>query len=151
MNPHEWYVENRAAFVARSLEPDEERTYRDHLAHCDECSAEVKRLEQDLAWLPMGVIPVGRARAPPKDGGRDPRPIRGVAAASLRAGGCRDCFAVGLGLRDRARGDEASFDARGQSDPDVGARGHGLRPPWRAAGHSDSDLDGRPTGWTADL
>ena len=61
MTAHDWYVENRAAFVARSLEPGEERTFRDHLVRCDECSREVARLERELAWLPMGVSPV----APP--------------------------------------------------------------------------------------
>jgi anti-sigma-K factor RskA len=61
MTAHDWYVENRAAFVARSLEPGEERTFRDHLVRCDECSREVARLERELAWLPMGVTPV----APP--------------------------------------------------------------------------------------
>jgi anti-sigma-K factor RskA len=57
MNAHEWYVENRAGFVARSLEAAEERAFRDHLAGCAECAAEVARLEQDLAWLPMAVTP----------------------------------------------------------------------------------------------
>lgn len=61
MTAHDWYVENRAAFVARSLEPGEERTFRDHLVRCDECSREVARLERELDWLPMGVTPV----APP--------------------------------------------------------------------------------------
>jgi hypothetical protein len=61
MSAHEWYVENRAAFVARSLEPGEERTFRDHLVRCSECAREVAQLERDLAWLPMGVTPV----APP--------------------------------------------------------------------------------------
>ena len=61
MTAHDWYVENRAAFVARSLEPGEERTFRDHLVRCDECGREVARLERELAWLPMGVAPV----APP--------------------------------------------------------------------------------------
>jgi hypothetical protein len=61
MTAHDWYVENRAAFVTRSLEPGEERTFRDHLVRCDECSREVARLERELAWLPMGVSPV----APP--------------------------------------------------------------------------------------
>jgi hypothetical protein len=28
---HDWYVENRAAYLARTLEPGEERTFRDHL------------------------------------------------------------------------------------------------------------------------
>ena len=61
MTAHEWYIENRAAFVARSLEPGEERTFRDHLIRCDDCTREVARLERDLGWLPMGVAPV----APP--------------------------------------------------------------------------------------
>lgn len=57
MNPHEWYVENRAAFVARALEPGEERTFREHLARCEECLREVARFERELAWLPMGAGP----------------------------------------------------------------------------------------------
>lgn len=61
MTAHDWYVENRAAFVARSLEPREERTFHDHLVRCDECTREVDRLTRELAWLPMGVTPV----APP--------------------------------------------------------------------------------------
>ena len=61
MNAHDWYVENRAGFVARSLEAAEERTFRDHLARCAECTAEVTRLERDLAWLPMALAP----EAPP--------------------------------------------------------------------------------------
>ncbi|HUF34394.1 MAG TPA: anti-sigma factor [Gemmatimonadales bacterium] len=63
MNAHEWYVENRAGFVARALEEDEERTFRDHLPRCEECRREVARLEQDLGWLPMGAAP-----APPPPG-----------------------------------------------------------------------------------
>lgn len=63
MTAHDWYIENRSAFVARSLEPGEERTFRDHLVRCDQCTREVARLERELAWLPMGVTPV----APPPD------------------------------------------------------------------------------------
>jgi hypothetical protein len=104
MNPHDWYVENRAAFVARSLEPDEERTYRDHLAHCDECAAEVKQLERDLAWLPMGVIPVAPAPGLPRrmasaildrPGAWRRRLPYGLAAAAI-------LVSVGLGVRDQA-------------------------------------------------
>lgn len=58
MNAHDWYVENRAAFVARSLEHDEERTFLDHLGRCEECPREVARLERELGWLPMGVTAV---------------------------------------------------------------------------------------------
>ena len=61
MTAHDWYVENRAGFVARSLEPGEERTFRDHLVRCEECTREVATLERDLAWLPMGVTPVAPA------------------------------------------------------------------------------------------
>jgi len=61
MTTHDWYLENRAGFVARSLEPGEERTFRDHLVRCEECSREVARLERELGWLPMGASPV----APP--------------------------------------------------------------------------------------
>ncbi len=58
MTTHDWYVENRAAFVARTLEPREERTFRDHLVRCDRCTREVARLERELGWLSMGVTPV---------------------------------------------------------------------------------------------
>lgn len=61
MTAHDWYIENRAAFVARSLEPVEERTFRDHLGRCDQCTREVARLERELAWLPMAVTPVAPA------------------------------------------------------------------------------------------
>jgi len=61
MTAHDWYVENRTGFVARSLEPGEERTFRDHLIRCEECSREVARLERELGWLPMGSPPT----APP--------------------------------------------------------------------------------------
>lgn len=61
MTAHDWYVENRAAYLARSLEPGEERTFRDHLVRCDECARELARLERELAWLPMGVAPAAPA------------------------------------------------------------------------------------------
>jgi hypothetical protein len=57
MNPHDWYVENRAAFVTRALEPDEERTFREHLARCEECLRDVAQLERELGWLAMGASP----------------------------------------------------------------------------------------------
>jgi hypothetical protein len=61
MTAHDWYLENRAGFVARSLDPAEERTFRDHLVRCEECSREVVRLERELGWLAMAVAPA----APP--------------------------------------------------------------------------------------
>jgi hypothetical protein len=57
MTPHDWYVENRAAFVARALEPAEERLFADHLPRCDECRREIASLERDLGALPMAAAP----------------------------------------------------------------------------------------------
>ncbi len=106
MNPHDWYVENRAAFVARSLEPDEERIYRDHLAHCEECTAQVRQLERDLAWLPMGVAPVSLAPGVPRRMAGSildpPRRWRRTLPYTLAAATL--LLAVGLGIRDRAEG-----------------------------------------------
>ncbi|HEY8257816.1 MAG TPA: anti-sigma factor [Gemmatimonadales bacterium] len=106
MSSHDWYVENRAAFVARSLDSDEERTYQQHLVHCEECAAEVRRLEQDLAWLPMGVTPAAPAPglARRMTGAILDRQSRWqrrlpylLAAASL-------LLAIGLGMRGRTEG-----------------------------------------------
>lgn len=58
MTAHGWYVENRSAYVARALEPREERLFTDHVSRCEECAREVARLERDLAWLPMAFRPV---------------------------------------------------------------------------------------------
>jgi len=58
MTTHDWFIEHRTAFVVRTLEPDEERSFREHLAGCAECRAEVERIERDLAWLSMGAAPV---------------------------------------------------------------------------------------------
>jgi hypothetical protein len=58
MSVHDWYVENRWAYVTRALEPREERLFADHLARCEECARDVARFERDLAWLPMGASPV---------------------------------------------------------------------------------------------
>lgn len=57
MNPHQWFEENRAAFVARSLDPDETASFEGHLTGCAECREAVRGLERELAWLPMGVAP----------------------------------------------------------------------------------------------
>jgi len=57
MTPHDWYVEHRAAWVARALEPREHQLFADHLPRCEECQTEVVRLERDLAWLPIAVTP----------------------------------------------------------------------------------------------
>lgn len=57
MTGHDWFVEHRTDFVSRSLEAEEERSFRAHLAGCDECRDAIRRLEEELAWLPMGLAP----------------------------------------------------------------------------------------------
>jgi hypothetical protein len=57
MNPHDWFVEHRTAFVVRTLDEREAASFREHLEGCAECRNEVARIERDLAWLPMGVTP----------------------------------------------------------------------------------------------
>jgi len=55
---HAWFIEHVEAFALRHLEPEEERSFRDHLERCAECRKELDRVERELAWLPMGVKPV---------------------------------------------------------------------------------------------
>jgi anti-sigma-K factor RskA len=63
MSSHQWFEENRAAYVAGGLDEQERRSFADHLSRCDECSREVASIEQELAWLPLGVEPI-----PPRPG-----------------------------------------------------------------------------------
>ena len=58
MTAHDWFIEHRAAWVARALDGEEERSFRDHLRRCPDCRGAVAELERDLSWLPMGVEPV---------------------------------------------------------------------------------------------
>lgn len=58
MTAHDWFLEHRAAWVARVLDEEEARSFRDHLKRCPDCRAAVAELEGELAWLPMGVAPV---------------------------------------------------------------------------------------------
>jgi anti-sigma-K factor RskA len=103
MTPHDWYIENRAAYVARALEPREERLFADHLVRCEECTREVATLQRDLGSLPMAVDP-----AAPRPGlshqiaervlrrrARWPQAASGLAAAAAIL------LAVGLGVRER--------------------------------------------------
>ena len=63
MSSHQWYEENRAAYVAGGLDERERRTFADHLPRCDECLREVAAIEKELAWLPLGIDPI-----PPRPG-----------------------------------------------------------------------------------
>lgn len=58
MPHHDWFVEHRTSFVIRTLEPDEERVFEEHLRGCDECRVAIESVARDLAWLPMGAAPV---------------------------------------------------------------------------------------------
>ena len=58
MTSHEWFIEQRQAFVIHALEPDEARAFNEHLTGCAECREATTALERDLAWLPLGVSPV---------------------------------------------------------------------------------------------
>ncbi len=58
MNAHDWFVENRTAFVGGGLDADEHRSFLEHLDRCPECARAVATLDRELAWLPMGVAPV---------------------------------------------------------------------------------------------
>jgi hypothetical protein len=104
MTPHDWYIENRIAYVARALEPSEERLFADHLSRCEECSREVARLEHDLGALPMAVRP-----AAPRPGlthqladGVLRRRVWWQRAAPVLAAAAAIVLAVGFGVRERA-------------------------------------------------
>lgn len=58
MKAHDWFIEHRTEYAARLLDPADEAAFREHLARCPECEAEVRTAEQELQWLPMGVSPV---------------------------------------------------------------------------------------------
>ncbi|HEU5154098.1 MAG TPA: anti-sigma factor [Gemmatimonadales bacterium] len=58
MTAHDWFVEHRTSFVVRSLETEEESTFRVHLEGCEDCREAIHRIEQELAWLPLGGTPV---------------------------------------------------------------------------------------------
>jgi anti-sigma-K factor RskA len=58
MSAHEWFVEHRTSFVVRSLEAEEESTFRAHLEGCEDCREAIHQIEQELAWLPLGTTPV---------------------------------------------------------------------------------------------
>jgi anti-sigma-K factor RskA len=118
MKAHDWYVENRSAFVARSLERADERTFIEHLVRCEECTREVARLERDLAWLPMGVTPFAPPPGLPRRiAGRildRPSPWRRAVPYGLAA--AMALLAVGVGARGRADRSrlEAQLTARDQ-------------------------------------
>ena len=90
MTAHQWFVEHRTAFVIRSLDPDEDRAFQAHLQGCAECRTAVERLQQELAWLPMGVEAVTprpgltRQLAETALGARARRPIGALLAAAAR-------------------------------------------------------------------
>lgn len=79
MNSHDWFIEHRQDYAVRLLNPDDERTYTDHLARCVACRSAVADFERELGWLPLGVTPVR-----PRPGFRW-RAIRAVLGPTRRA------------------------------------------------------------------
>jgi anti-sigma-K factor RskA len=57
MTTHEWFIEHRLEYATRTLDPEDARTFEAHLSGCEECRAEVERMQGDLQWLPMGLAP----------------------------------------------------------------------------------------------
>jgi hypothetical protein len=57
MNSHDWFVEQRVFFATKTIDPEDERVFADHLERCAECQAEVHQIERELGWLPMGLRP----------------------------------------------------------------------------------------------
>jgi hypothetical protein len=118
MKAHDWFIEHRTEFAGRLLAPDEEAVFRDHLVRCDECRAEVRRIEEELRYLPMAVSPVPLRPGLPRRivehavgiDHRRPRP-RWLAAA---AAACLLCGAIGwtAGARHAAVRRAATLEAR---------------------------------------
>lgn len=103
MTPHDWYVEHRAAYVARALESREERLFADHLSRCEECKRGIAALERDLGALPMATAP-----AAPRPGLTHQladavlrRPSRWRRVGPVLAAAAI-LLAAGLGVRERA-------------------------------------------------
>jgi hypothetical protein len=55
---HEWCTEWRVAFVARTLDEEEQSRYAEHLPHCPECTLAIAELADDIALLSLGVVPL---------------------------------------------------------------------------------------------
>ncbi|MEZ4455405.1 MAG: anti-sigma factor [Gemmatimonadales bacterium] len=105
MTSHDWFIEQRNAYVAKALDPEEEKAFADHLLRCAECRTAVAEIERDLGWLPMGVRPV-----PPPPGFR----WRAAESALGRSRRPRAAVWLPLGGRGAAR--------RGRSPAPVGRR-----------------------------
>ncbi|HWA16409.1 MAG TPA: anti-sigma factor [Gemmatimonadales bacterium] len=58
MRAHDWFIEHRIEYATRLLDAEEEAALREHLPRCEECRAEVQRIEDELRHLSMGVTPV---------------------------------------------------------------------------------------------
>ncbi len=111
MTSHDWFIEHRAAWVARALDAEEEGSYRDHLARCAECRDAVAELERDLGWLSMGVEPVA-----PRPGFRREALDRVVGARRRRhdwilPAALAASLLISLSLNWRQRGRIAALDA----------------------------------------
>jgi Anti-sigma-K factor rskA len=58
MTSHDWFIERRTEYAARALDAAELAAFADHLERCAECRDAVRKIEEELRWLPMGAAPV---------------------------------------------------------------------------------------------
>ena len=58
MTAHDWFIEHRTEYAARTLNAEEMADFADHLERCESCPDAVRLIEAELRWLPMGVSPV---------------------------------------------------------------------------------------------
>ena len=143
---HAWFIEHVEAFALRHLEPDEERSFRDHLERCAECRRDLDRVERELAWLPMGVTPVtlrpGLVRKLSRGvlGEREPawrRAVPWALAASVAL----------IGRRDGAPGARPTRATPAPARRGItGARGR-ARHPLGAPEHAEGDARFGADGW----
>lgn len=107
MTSHDWFVENRVFYATRTLDPEDEQTFRDHLGRCEACRAAVAEFERETGWLPMAVDPVK-----PRPGFRWQvanavlgvrRPSRWIQWLPLAAAAALGVVSVGLARRGAAR------------------------------------------------
>jgi hypothetical protein len=111
---HAWCTEWRVAFVARTLDEEEQTLYAGHLPHCPECTVAIAELADDIALLSLGVVPLEPGPA------LDPvaAAARIVASSREPAGGVLDTAALAtikaVTVRDELGLLEILHDRRGQ-------------------------------------
>lgn len=79
---HDWFIEQRDAYVLRALADDEMQAFADHLPRCADCREAVEALDRDLAPLAYGVRPMA---VPPRLPRRITDAVLGTSARTQRS------------------------------------------------------------------